>query len=179
MTTKVTVTKASLSPTSGVVDEVILTNPGGGLSLVDVQSLENVGGPAFAAIWSDENENPRTPRTIPLALAPHGLEDGEDHFAFGKMPVDGTVTAVEFIADDNASGDSTVVGTVEGGGNSLIAASVDLKTGIDDTLKAATLSATPAHLTLEAGDVIKAAVDPAGTQGGAEGLTCIVTYLPA
>ena len=120
----------------------------------------------------------KAPQTIALTLAPEALLDGEVHSAFAKMPVAGTVTAAEFVAVSNATGDGTVGGTLVGGGNSLLAANVDLKTGIDGTLKAGTLTATVAHRTLAAGALVKASMAAAGTSGGAAGLTCIITFIP-
>lgn len=121
----------------------------------------------------------QAPRTLSLALAPDGITSASSMVGFGKMPVPGTVISVEFVAANVATGDGAVGGTLLGAGNSLLAADVDLKAGIADTLKAGTLTATVAHLTLEAGDLLKAAAVAAGTQGDADGLTCIVTFIPA
>jgi hypothetical protein len=54
---------------------------------------------------------------------------------------------------------------------------LDLKTGINDTLKAATLTTSTANLTLAAGALLAATAAGTTVTGGA-GLTCIVTYTP-
>lgn len=123
------------------------------------------------------------PKKLVFSLAPSGLVDGDAHAAFAVMPEAGTVTAVQFIADNVATGDSTVGGTAAGsvtseGANSLLAANVDLKDGINGQLKAGTLTATVANRTLAAGSVVAAGVAVAGTSGAALGLTCIITYTP-
>ena len=115
-------------------------------------------------------------RNIPIALS-NNAWTGDARYGFAVMPVAGTVTRIEFIANDNASAAGAVSGAVTGGANSLLASSVDLKTGINDTLKAATLTATTAHLTLAAGARIKVAATGTTVTGGA-GLTCIVTLTP-
>jgi hypothetical protein len=102
---------------------------------------------------------------------------GNARYAFGRMPVAGTVTSIHWVAKDNASAAGTVVGSINGGANALQAANLDLKTGINDTLKAATLTATTAHRTLAAGALLAATAAGTTVTGGA-GLTCIVTYTP-
>ena len=111
---------------------------------------------------------------IPLANDPW---TGDARYGYAVLPVAGTVTRIEFVALNNASAVGAVSGAVTGGANSLLASSVDLKSGINDTLKAGTLTATPAHLTMAAGTLIKVAAT-GGTVTGGAGLTCIVTMTP-
>jgi hypothetical protein len=115
-------------------------------------------------------------RTLNIQL-PNDAWTGDARYGFARAPVAGTVTRIEFVAHSNASAAGAVSGAVTGGANNLLASSVDLKTGINDTLKAATLTATTAHLTLAAGALIKVAAT-GGTVTGGAGLTCIITYAP-
>jgi hypothetical protein len=118
----------------------------------------------------------RAGRTININL-PNDAWTGDARTGYAVMPVAGTVTRVEFVALNNASAAGAVTATVTGGANALLASAIDLKTGINDTLKAGTLTATPAHLTLAAGALIKVAA-AGGTVTGGAGLTCIVTLTP-
>lgn len=115
-------------------------------------------------------------RTLNIPLA-NDAWTGDARYGYARVPVAGAVTRIDFVAVSNASAAGAVSGAVTGAGNSLLASSVDLKSGINDTLKSGTLTATTAHLTLAAGSLIKVAATGATVTGGA-GLTCIVTFAP-
>lgn len=115
-------------------------------------------------------------RAVELSFA-NASWTGDNRYAFGRMPVAGTVVSIHWVAKTNASAAGTVVGSINGGANALQSANIDLKTGINDTLKAASLTATAAHLTLAAGALLAATATGSTVTGGA-GLTCIVTYTP-
>lgn len=102
---------------------------------------------------------------------------GDARYAFGRMPVAGTVVSIHWVAKTNSSAAGTVVGSINGGANALQSANIDLKTGTNDTLKAASLTATTANRTLAAGALLAATAAGATVTGGA-GLACIVTYTP-
>ena len=115
-------------------------------------------------------------RAVELSFA-NDAWTGDNRYAFARMPVAGTVTSIHWVAKTNASAAGTVVGSITGASNALQSANIDLKTGINDTLKAASLTATTANLTLAAGALLAATATGATVTGGA-GLTCIVTYTP-
>jgi hypothetical protein len=94
------------------------------------------------------------------------------------MPVAGTVTSIHWVAKTNSSAAGTVLGSLVGALNNLQNADLDLKTGINDTLKAATLTTSTANLTLAAGALLAATAAGTTVTGGA-GLTCVVTFTPA
>ena len=103
---------------------------------------------------------------------------GNARYGYARFPVAGTVTAIHFVAHSNASAAGTVEGSLTGAGNALLASAVDLKTGINDTLKAGTLTATVTHRTLAAGALVKVTAAGTTVTGGA-GLTCVVTFTPS
>jgi hypothetical protein len=102
---------------------------------------------------------------------------GDARYGFARMPVAGTVTSIHFVAHNNASAAGTVTGAVLGAANALLASDVDLKTGINGTLKAGTLTATVGNRTLAAGALVKVTAAGTTVTGGA-GLTCVITYIP-
>jgi hypothetical protein len=130
-----------------------------------------------AALDTDITATRQVTRSIDIGLSNESWT-GNARYGFARMPVAGTVASIRFVAHDNASAAGAVAGAVTGAGNALLASSVDLKTGINDTLKAGTLTATPAHLVLAAGSLIKVAATGTTVTGGA-GLTCVITYIPA
>jgi hypothetical protein len=99
-------------------------------------------------------------------------------YGFARMPVAGTVTSIHWVAKTNSSAAGTVLGSLVGALNNLQNADLDLKTGINDTLKAATLTTSTANLTLAAGALLAATAAGTTVTGGA-GLTCVVTFTPA
>jgi hypothetical protein len=115
-------------------------------------------------------------RSIELSLS-NNAWTGDARYAFGRMPVAGTVTSIHWVAKTNSSAAGTVLGSLVGALNNLQNADLDLKTGINDTLKAATLTTSTANLTLAAGALLAATAAGTTVTGGA-GLTCIVTYTP-
>jgi hypothetical protein len=116
-------------------------------------------------------------RSIDITLSNESWT-GNARYGFARMPVAGTVTSIHFVAHDNASAAGTVTGAVLGAANALLASDVDLKTGINGTLKAGTLTATVANRTLAAGALVKVTAAGTTVTGGA-GLTCVVTFTPA
>ncbi len=97
-------------------------------------------------------------------------------YAFGKVPRAGTVVSTEWVANANAVSVGAVGGTVSGGGNALQSAATDLKSGIANTLKAGALTATAAHLALEAGDLLIADIDnSAAATTAVTAAACLVT----
>ena len=129
------------------------------------------------ALDADITATRQVTRSIDIGLSNESWT-GNARYGFARMPVAGTVASIRFVAHDNASAAGAVAGAVTGAGNALLASAVDLKTGINDTLKAGTLTATPAHLVLAAGALIKVAATGTTVTGGA-GLTCVITYIPS
>jgi hypothetical protein len=129
------------------------------------------------ALDTDIAATRQTARAIDINVA-NDSWTGNARYGFARMPVAGTVTSIHFVAHDNASAAGTVTGAVLGAANALLASDVDLKTGINGTLKAGTLTATVAHRTLAAGALVKVTAAGTTVTGGA-GLTCVVTFTPA
>lgn len=129
-----------------------------------------------SALDTDIAATRRASRSVELSFA-NDAWTGNARYAFARMPVAGTVASIHWVAKNNASAAGAVSGSLVGALNSLQQADVDLKTGINDTLKAATLTASTANLTLAAGALLAATAAGTTVTGGA-GLTCIVTYTP-